>query len=187
MRILLASESPRRAELLAAAGYEFDVAPAPVDETPRPGEPPREYVARLAGAKAAAIAAGHAGRPVLGADTIVVLHGEMLGKPGDERAAAAMLRRLSGQTHEVLTGVAIRFGTSAAADVESTRVGFAALSDEQIAWYVASGEPKGKAGAYAIQGLAARFVDRLEGSYQNVVGLPIALVERLLRELGISA
>ena len=184
VRLLLASRSPRRAELLAAAGFEFEVAPAEIDETQLPDEPPRAYVARLADAKAAFVADRHPGRVVLGADTLVITDVRLLGKPVDDQDAATMLRCLSGRAHEVLTAVAIRQDDRRVADVGATRVTFVGLSDETVAWYVASGEPRDKAGAYAIQGLASRFVDRIEGSYTNVVGLPIALVDRLLRELG---
>ena len=183
VRLLLASRSPRRAELLAAAGFEFDVEPTDVDERWLSAEAPRAYVTRLAEAKAAVVAARHPDRVVLGADTVVLAEGQPFGKPADDGEARAMLRQLSGRTHDVLTGVAIRQGDRRVADVGVTRVSFVELSDDAIAWYVASGEPRGKAGAYAIQGLASRFVDRIEGSYTNVVGVPIAVLDRLLRAL----
>ena len=183
VRLLLASRSLRRAELLTAAGFEFEIAPAEVDETRLPNEQPRAYVARMADVKATFVADRYPGRVVLGADTLVVADERLLGKPLDDVEAAAMLRRLSGRIHEVLTGVTIRQDGRRVAGVGATCVTFVGLSDETVAWYVESGEPRGKAGAYAIQGLASRFVDRIEGSYTNVVGLPIALVDRLLRAL----
>jgi septum formation protein len=175
--LVLASASPRRRELLEAAGWEIEVRPAAMDETRLPGERPAAYVLRLARAKSAAVAAGlGARRVVLGADTVVVSGGEVLGKPGDDREARAMLRRLSGRSHRVLTGVCLRRGTREQAWVEATRVWFSALSAAAIAAYVATGEPRDKAGAYAIQGGAARFIPRISGSYSNVVGLPLASV-----------
>jgi septum formation protein len=180
VRLLLASRSPRRADLLTGAGFEFDVAQADVDETARPNERPDTYVARVARAKAALAAAGAPDRVVLGADTAVVIDGCILGKPEDARDAADMLRRLSGRVHEVLTGVTLLSRQGAATDVAVTAVEFAPLTGREIDWYVGTGEPYGKAGGYAIQGRAARFVTRIDGSYSNVVGLPIALVYRLL-------
>lgn len=176
MRLVLASQSPRRAELLRAAGIDFDVIVADVDETVQPGEPPDAYVRRLAEAKARAVAARVGDRPVLGADTTVVVDGKILGKPADEADAWRMLRLLAGRTHQVMTGVSLVIRTRAATEVAVTDVEFAPLSDEEIDWYIASGEPMDKAGAYAVQGLASRFVTRLDGSYSNVVGLPVALV-----------
>ena len=185
MRLILASASPRRAELLRAAGVEFDTVITDVDETLRPGESAAAYVRRLASAKSAA--AAHAGDAreavVLGADTTVVVDGDILGKPRDEADAAAMLRRLSGRRHEVMTGTSLRGGRTEVVDVETTAVFFSPLSDEDVAWYVASGEGRDKAGAYAIQGLASRFVPRIEGSYTNVVGLPVESVIRALTEI----
>ena len=169
--------------MLAAAGFEFEVAPAEVDERRGPGEDPRAYVARLADAKAAFVAARHPGRVVLGADTVVVLGRQLLGKPLDDEDAARMLRELSGTTHQVLTGLTIRRDDRCAAEVEVTQVRFVELSHQAIVWYVATGEPRGKAGAYAIQGRASRFIDRIEGSYANVVGLPVATVNRLLGDM----
>ena len=181
MRLILASASPRRAELLRAAGYEFEIVVADVDERVRDGEPPAEYVRRLAAEKSAA--AQGADVIILGADTTVVVDGEILGKPRDDDEAAAMLRRLAGRHHEVLTGVSIRQGAHEVGRVESTAVWFSVLTKEDIAWYVASGEGRDKAGAYAIQGLASRFIPRIEGSYANVVGLPVAVVAELLRSV----
>ncbi|HAK55189.1 MAG: Maf family protein [Vicinamibacterales bacterium] len=186
MRLLLASSSPRRADLLASAGYAFDVAPADVDETPRPDEAPETYVVRLAADKAAAVARTAANRVVLAADTVVVVDGELFGKPRDDTEAGAMLRRLSGQEHEVLTGVAMRWRGRSAGGVDRTRVHLVDLRAEQIASYIRTGEPRDKAGAYAIQGGAADFVDRIEGAYSNVVGLPLGLVRKLLEELGVT-
>ena len=176
--VVLASGSPRRAELLRAAGIEFEVIVADIDERVHPGEAPAAYVARLAAEKARAVAGQAAGRPVLAADTAVVVDHDILGKPIDAADARRMLRRLSGRAHQVMTGVCVDGVTR----VETTTVEFASLSDAEIDWYVASGEPMDKAGAYAIQGLASRFVTRIAGSYSNVVGLPIAPVYAILTE-----
>lgn len=184
MPLILASASPRRAELLSRAGFVFQVAPVELDERPGPAETPPEHVARLADAKARIVADRHPGSIVIGADTIVVIDDCILGKPASDREAAEMLARLSGRWHEVLTGVALYSDRRRSSEMAVTRVRFAPMTDAEIAWYVASGEPRDKAGAYAIQGLASRFVDRIEGSYSNVVGLPIASVYRLLAELG---
>ena len=184
MRLVLASRSPRRVDLLSRAGYRFDVEPADIDESRFAGETPRELVLRLARGKAAAVAPRHPGAIVLGADTLVVVDGVVLGKPDDDADAARMLRRLSGRAHEVLTGVALRAGRRGCDGVQSTRVVFRALSRDDVAWYVAAGESADKAGGYSIQGRASRFVTRIEGSYTNVVGLPIELVDGLLDELG---
>lgn len=184
--LVLASRSPRRADLLTRAGYQFTVSPADIDEGQRRGELPKAYVSRLAREKAAAIVEPPLGAVVLGADTVVVVDGEVLGKPRDAAEAGAMLRRLSGRGHEVLTGVALQAGARVRHDVASTRVVFRELRPTDIDWYVQSGEPAGKAGAYAIQGLASRFVTHIEGSYSNVVGLPVAVVDRLLRSFGVA-
>lgn len=186
MRLILASASPRRAELLRAAGFEFNTITVDVDETPRAGEAPAAYVRRLAAEKsaAAAIAVSREGPAVvLAADTAVVVDGEILGKPRDDGEAAAMLRRLAGRRHDVMTGISLRRSAYELGRVETTAVQVAPLTDADIAWYVASGEGRDKAGAYAIQGLASRFIPRIEGSYSNVVGLPVAAVFELLREL----
>ncbi len=187
MRLILASGSPRRRELLEAAGVSFVVEAADVDETPLRGETPAACVERLALVKARSILARHPADVVLGADTTVVLDGLMLGKPADEREATGMLRRLSGRAHDVLTGVAVVTASSERTAVETTKVWMAAMSEGEIAWYVASGEPRDKAGAYAIQGLASRFIPRIEGSYSNVVGLPVALVLQLIAASGQGA
>jgi len=185
VRIILASGSPRRAELLRAAGFDFETIVTDVDESIRAGESPKAYVRRLAAKKSlAALAALDVGGPiVLGADTTVVIDGEILGKPVDDADAAAMLRRLSGRRHEVMTGVSVRQGASEVGRVEVTGVHFAPLTDADVAWYVASGEGRDKAGAYAIQGLASRFIPRIEGSYSNVVGLPVTCVYELITEI----
>jgi septum formation protein len=182
LHIVLASRSPRRAELLAAAGISFEVLAADIDESARPAEDPAAYVERLAIAKARAVLALRPEAIVLGADTTVVVDGRMLGKPESERDAREMLQALSGRAHDVLTGVAIvsRRGTRSA--VDRTRVWFHLLTNEDIQGYLHSGEPMDKAGAYGIQGLASRFIPRIEGSYTNVVGLPVALVSSILRE-----
>ena len=181
MRLVLASRSPRRADLLTRAGYDFEVAPADIDERLLADETPAAHVRRLARQKEAHVARDHPESIVLGADTVVVTDGVVLGKPADDGDAARMLGRLAGRTHEVLTGIALHTGNDQRCDVEATRVTFRELTGEEIAWYVGSGEPAGKAGAYAIQGRASRFVTRIEGSYTNVVGLPVSLVDRLLR------
>ena len=183
MRLVLASRSPRRADLLRAAGYEFEVAPADIDERRHDGEPPSAYVARLAAEKATMVGRRVPGAIVLGADTIVVIDGVALGKPSDDADACTMLRRLSGRRHDVLTGVALHAVGRGCREVARTQVDFRVLSAAEITWYVGSGEPDGKAGAYAIQGRASRFVTRIDGSYSNVVGLPIEVVDRLLGTL----
>jgi septum formation protein len=193
MAIVLASASPRRAELLRAAGFAFDVRPVDVDESRAPDEAPDGYVLRVAMEKAHAARARQSGDVIVAADTTVALGDPdaeqfleprvVLGKPANAADAAWMLRQLSGRVHEVLTGVVVTSGERDIRFVDSTRVWFAPLTEEDIAWYVASGEPMDKAGAYAIQGLASRFIPRIEGSYTNVVGLPIARVGAALREL----
>jgi septum formation protein len=183
--LVLASKSPRRAEILRQAGIPFTVRTSEVDESPLPEERPDDYVQRLAQMKALAVPAA-AGEQVLGADTVVVIDGEILGKPSDDDDARRMLNRLSGRRHEVITGVCLRRDGQSLTDWASTRVWFTELSEGDIEEYVASGEPKDKAGAYAIQGLASKFIDRIEGCYFNVVGLPVALVYRHLRAPGAS-
>jgi septum formation protein len=182
LNLVLASASPRRRELLTQAGFTFEVRPAHISEDPHPGEDPIAYVVRLAREKAQAVY-NQIDDPtaiVLGADTTVTLDGHILGKPEDATDAARMLRLLSGRTHRVVTGVAVV--TAARTDVaaEVTGVKFLTLSEEEIAAYIATGEPMDKAGAYAIQGRAARWIPRIEGDYFNVVGLPLALVSTLL-------
>ena len=181
--LVLASRSPRRARLLREAGYEIDVVPADVDESRLAGEEPRRYVLRVAAEKAAAVAQEAGDRIVVAADTVVLIDGLVLGKPADRREAVSMLGRLSGRTHEVLTGVVVACGGRVLDAVEVTRVTFAALDPVRIAWYAGTGEPDDKAGAYAVQGIGSRFVERIEGSYTNVVGLPVALVDRFVRQI----
>jgi septum formation protein len=181
MQLVLASASPRRAELLSTAGFTFDVRPADVDETPRPDEAPATYALRVARDKALA-AADRVDDDIwiLAADTVVVVDGQILGKPSSSADARRMLALLSGVVHEVLTAVVVRHDGSEASEVVSTRVRFTTLEPAEIDWYVESGEPDGKAGAYAIQGLGSRFVEWIEGSWSNVVGLPVATVYRML-------
>lgn len=181
--LILASQSPRRREILERAGIPFTVRVADVDESLREGEAPQSYVRRLATRKA--VAAGRAGEVVLGADTTVVVDGEILGKPVDAADAVRMLTRLSGRSHEVVTGFCLKVGGQLYIDAETTLVRFVAMSEAEIAAYVATGEPMDKAGAYAIQGGASRYIDRIEGCYWNVVGLPVAKVYAHLRRQGL--
>jgi septum formation protein len=190
--LVLASASPRRRDLLAQAGYAFTVLPADIPEEPRPNEQPIPYVLRLARQKAeavaaspefAALAAQHPNEPllVLGADTTVVAPtGEMLAKPESDADAARMVRLLAGATHQVITGVALVTGEHTEVAAEVTHVTFLSPSDDEIARYIATGEPRGKAGAYAIQGQAARWIPRIHGCYFNVVGLPLSLVATMI-------
>lgn len=180
--IVLASRSPRRAELLRSAGFQFVVRAADIDETPRNGEHAQDYAVRLAEEKNLAIEAAP-GEIVVAADTVVVLGSEIMGKPADADDARRMLAALSGRKHEVITGIALRAGHRMLSDFVSTAVWFAPLTRDEIESYVASGEPMDKAGAYGIQGIASRFIDRIEGSYTNVVGLPVALVYQKLKEI----
>ena len=190
-RLLLASASPRRRELLSQAGVDFEVVVAEDAEPQRnPAEDCAAFACRAAVAKALAVARRCPGRLTLGADTIVVLDGQVLGKPADEVEAVAMLRRLSGRTHHVITGIAFVVGASGAAshaahtESVTTEVTFRALTDEQIAEYVASGEPLDKAGAYGIQGLGGALVSAFQGSWSNVVGLPMEAVLAFLAQAG---
>ena len=186
--LVLASASPRRRELLTQAGYQFHIHPAHVPEDPLPDEDPIAYVVRLAREKAEAVYRELAARDgriagglaVLGADTTVTLDDHILAKPEDAADAERMLRMLSGRTHRVLTGVALVTAEGTEVAAEATAVRFLTVPDEEIAAYVATGEPMDKAGAYAIQGRAARWIPRIEGCYFNVVGLPLALVTALL-------
>jgi septum formation protein len=184
-RLILASASPRRRTLLQEAGIAFDAIAVDVDERPLAGEAPDAYVQRLAREKALAGRAQYPHAPVLGADTTVVIGREILGKPIDDAEAARMLDRLSGRAHDVLTAVALIWSAGDRVAIDRTEVWFKPLSPDDIAQYVATREPRDKAGAYAIQGGAAAFVQRIEGSYSNVVGLPMAVVLQLLREAGV--
>ncbi len=184
--LILASASPRRQELLRNAGIPFTVQSASIDETPLAGEAPRECAERLAREKALAVFQSNPQHFVLGADTIVVVDDVILGKPRDAEDAVRMLRLLSGRTHMVITGVCVvgPVVSSVRTASETTLVTFCELSDDEIRFYVATGEPMDKAGAYAIQGMASRWIPRVEGDYSNGVGLPVALVYRILRERG---
>lgn len=184
VRLVLASASPRRQELLRNAGIAFDVQPAHIPEDPLPEEGAQECAERLAREKALAVAGQRPHAWVLGADTVVVVDNHILGKPVDAADAALMLRRLSGHTHQVITGVCLVVGGECAVASETTSVTMSEVSEKEIADYVASGEPMDKAGAYAIQGIASRWIPRIDGDYSNVVGLPMALVCRMLQERG---
>jgi septum formation protein len=189
MRLILASSSPRRRDLLRAAGLTFEVEPVDVDERRLQGESPDKYVRRMAAEKSALAAAAHAvnrhgDTVILGADTAVVVEGEILGKPASDEDARRMLERLSGRAHDVMTGLSLRQGAREMGHVETTSVWFLPLSGPEIDWYVGTGEGHDKAGGYAIQGLAARFIPRIEGSYPNVVGLPVHAVFSLMAQLG---
>lgn len=185
--LVLASASPRRQELLRNAGISFEVQPADIPEDPLPGEGAKDYAERLAMEKALAVARrrprSDANDVVLGADTVVVVDGQLLGKPTDAADAARMLRMISGREHRVITGVCLVVGGVPLVESETTLVTVNEITDQDIAEYVASAEPMDKAGAYAIQGLASRWIPRIEGDYSNVVGLPVALVFRMLREI----
>ncbi|MET0145311.1 MAG: nucleoside triphosphate pyrophosphatase [Ilumatobacteraceae bacterium] len=178
-RLVLASGSPRRRELLGQLGLAFDVVPADIDETPRPGERARDLVRRLAEGKARAVD----GDPVLAADTVVEVDGEVFGKPVDADDARRMLGRLSARSHHVHTGVAVRSGDRLEVAVETTTVVFTPLAPGAIDWYLGTGEPFDKAGAYAIQGAGGIFVEAIRGSVSNVVGLPLTVAVRLLEQV----
>jgi septum formation protein len=188
--LVLASASPRRQELLRNAGLSFAIEPANIDEKPLPGESPRDCAERLAREKALAAYANRPQDSVLGADTIVVVDEAILGKPIDSDDAFRMLRMLSGRVHRVITGVCLvkpvvsGQGPVVRVVSETTLVTMSEISDDEIRAYVATGEPMDKAGAYAIQGMASRWIPRIEGDYSNVVGLPVALVYRMLRDRG---
>ena len=181
--VVLASGSPRRHELLAQIGVQFTVRVPDIDESPEPAEAPEAYVRRLAFAKAAAVSAA-ADELVIAADTTVELGGEILGKPVDEHDAASMLRRLSARTHRVHTGVAVRRGEVEVAEVCTTLVTFVELDEAMIRWYVGTGEPMDKAGAYAVQGAGGALVRLVRGSVSNVVGLPLHVVIELADRCG---
>ncbi|MGD0913785.1 MAG: Maf family protein [Terracidiphilus sp.] len=200
--LVLASASPRRRQLLTQAGFQFEVRPAHIPEDPRPGEDPIVYVTRLAREKAQVvfdqIASGAANETdgpgamdlerlaVLGADTTVTFDGQILGKPEDREDAARILRMLSGRSHRVITGVALVTHQAVEVAAEVTAVQFLTLSDAEIEAYIATGEPMDKAGAYGIQGLAAKWIPRVQGCYFNVMGLPLALVATMLEGRGIA-
>ena len=183
VRVILASQSPRRRDLLTLIGIAHEVRPANVDETPRASESPRDYTERLAREKVQAIAERDA--VIIGSDTTVVLEGEILGKPENEADAARMLRLLSGRSHEVVTAVAALWRGSMRSAAEQVGVTFRRLSDREIERYVATGEPMDKAGAYGIQGYGATLVERVEGDYFAVMGLPLNRLTRLLEQLGL--
>jgi septum formation protein len=184
-KLLLASASPRRAEILRTVGWPFEVLAVDVDESRRAGENAVTYVGRLALAKAETAASRSPESIIVGADTVVMIHDQILGKPRNEDDARRMLRLLSGQWHLVLTGVAVlaHHAVKSRTGHEKTEVKFAPLSDDEIDWYVTSGEPMDKAGAYAIQGLGARFIEEIRGDYYNVVGLPVRLLYEMVREI----
>jgi septum formation protein len=183
--LILASASPRRRELLAACGLSFRIIPAAIDERPYPNEPAEVYVRRLASAKAAAVAKSHPDAVVLGADTIVTIDHALLGKPRGLDEARQMLSRLSGNVHEIVTGVAVLAAERAASEVVTSRVLMRRITEATTAWYLATGEPFDKAGAYAVQGLGGALVEWVEGSYTNVVGLPLTETLALLRRFDV--
>ena len=185
MRVILASQSPRRRELLALAGIAHEVQPADIDETPWADETPEPHAERLARGKATVIAEREPDALVIAADTIVVIDDAILGKPADAAGARAMLRQLSGRTHEVCTAVAVARGAEMASEVVRVQVRFRALDDETIARYVETGEPMDKAGAYGIQGYGATIVEHIEGDYFAVMGLSLVTVVRLADRLGV--
>jgi septum formation protein len=184
MKLVLASQSPRRRELLERAGFQPEIRVSNIVEQPQPGEAPPDYVRRLAREKAAAVPRSE-DEVVLAADTIVVLDGYILEKPSDETDAARMLRSLSGRTHQVFTAICLRNGAGQEVDLCSTEVTFHPLTESEIAEYIASGEPFDKAGAYGIQGRASKFVERIDGCFFNVMGLPVSLVYRHLKARGL--
>jgi septum formation protein len=182
MTLLLASASPRRAEILRSLGIPFTVRPVDIPEDPLPGETAEAAATRLAADKAAVAARQAPGAWVLAADTLVFLDGAILGKPRDDAEAAAMLRHLAGREHGVVTAIHLRRGDGPSKGIaEVSRVRFAPMEEAEIAWYVSTGEPRDKAGAYGVQGLGARFIEEIHGSFTNVMGLPARSVYRLLR------
>src|SRR6185436_3741681 len=182
-KLILASQSPRRAEILTSVGWPFEAIPADIDESRFESEDALGYVLRLAQTKAETVAARVASGRVLGADTVVVVDEEILGQPRDDDDARRMLSLLSGKWHEVVTGVALVSELQTSVAHQTTRVRFAELTSEEIEWYVSTGEPRGKAGAYAIQGQGALFIQEIQGDYYNVVGLPVRLVYELIRKI----
>lgn len=185
LRVVLGSSSPRRRDLLEQLGLDIDIRPADIDETERPGEDPVAYVRRLAVEKAAAVSAT-ADELVIAADTTVDLDGRILAKPADADEVRSILRSLSARTHRVHTGVTVRLGHTVATDVATTFVTFTPISDGALEWYLGTGEPFGKAGAYAIQGAGGVFVASVKGSVSNVVGLPLTTVVALARQVGVE-
>ena len=183
--VVLASASPRRRELLALIGIEHSVVPSNFDETMQPGEEPLGHALRLAVEKAGAVASAHPDAVVIGADTVVVLDGEVLGKPSTPAAAGGMLRQLNGRTHTVITAVAVAYGGAVRQGAEQVAVTFRRLDDDEVDAYVATGEGMDKAGAYGIQGFGATIVERIEGDYFAVMGLPLVRLVGLLREVGV--
>ncbi|HKX84093.1 MAG TPA: Maf family protein [Pyrinomonadaceae bacterium] len=181
-KLILASGSPRRSEIMNSVGWEFVKSVPDIDESERPGEPPEEYVRRLAKEKAEAVAARHPGEIILAADTTVVINDSIVGKPTDLADARRMIEMLSGNWHEVLTGVAVASNGETQVEMQRTRVKFAEMTDEEIDFLVEKGDPLDKAGAYAVQAQAALFIEGIEGDYWNVVGLPISLVYELVME-----
>jgi septum formation protein len=182
LTLLLASASPRRAEILRSLGIPFTVRPVDIPENPLPGETAEAAASRLAAAKAEAAARRDPGTWVLAADTLVFLDGAILGKPRDDADSAAMLRRLAGREHGVVTAVHLRRGDGPSKGIaEVSRVRFSPMDEAEVAWYVSTGEPRDKAGAYGVQGLGARFIEEIHGSFTNVMGLPARSVYRLLR------
>lgn len=184
--LVLASASPRRARILGELGVSFEVVVSGADESFSPGETPEAAAVRIATAKARAVAADRPGRPVLAADTMVVCEGRVLGKPGTPDVAAEMLQMLSGRTHQVLTGVCAIADGRERSGLETTAVTFDALSEDEIGWYASTGEPLDKAGAYHVDGRGSLFIRSIDGSPSNVAGLPVTLVRRLLREVGLD-
>jgi len=187
-KIVLASASPRRAEILRTVGVKFEVMPSRIEEEREPGESPKDYVLRLAKDKTLDVARGLFSGLVIGADTVVVVDDTVLEKPEDAEDARRMLRMLSGRWHQVLTGVCLFQASTGEllSDYSLTGVKFAPLSEKEIQWYINTDEPFGKAGAYAIQGFGALFIEQIQGNYMNVVGLPIELVYRLAKRLGVD-
>ena len=181
-KLILASGSPRRAEILESVGWKFTKHVADIDESERDGEPPEDYVVRLAREKAEAVADNYPGEMVLGADTTVVIDGTMLAKPVDLDDARRMLSILAGNWHEVLTGIAVVDNGETRSEIQRTRVKFAAMSGAEINFLAERGDPLDKAGAYAVQAQAALFIEGIEGDYWNVVGLPVSLVYRLVNQ-----
>ncbi len=180
-KLILASGSPRRSEILTSVGWEFTKHVADIDESEREGESPEDYVVRLAREKAEAVAAHYPDEIVLGADTTVVIDGQIIGKPVDLDDAVRMLTMLAGNWHEVLTGVAVVRDDKTRSSIQRTRVKFAPMTDQEVAFLAKRGDPLDKAGAYAVQAQAALFIEGIEGDYWNVVGLPISLVYQLLK------